>query len=471
MLAILAPIFVFGLVIFVHELGHFIAAKLLGVYAPRFSIGFGPTLWKRRRGETEYVLAALPLGGYVRMASTHDEEAAVLEGGSEEKSALKSDDPGFDPDAMLPFGPRPIPPHRWFESKPLWGRLVILLAGVFMNIVLTFIVATGLAMHFGRPIFPTTVVGQVDTLAWAPGLQQVLQPGDTIRSIDGRPVRTWNEVLEAFDASRGDSLVLATSRGRVALPTRGDERRTREVAGAVDLYQPAIIGRTLAGRPARAAGLATGDTVVAIAGTPVRSWQDVVEAVGARPAVPTVITVHRAGGRRDITVTPEPIDDTDPETGTTRKVGRIGAASVDISRKEPISFAEGVRAGWGGTWRMGGAIVNVVHGLFSGNVSVRQLGGPIEITRASVEAGQDGLVRVLELIAFLSINVAILNLLPIPILDGGQVLLNVAESVKGSPFSARTREYILRVGLAAIGLLFVLVMYNDITRLVGRLFG
>ena len=119
MLAIIAPIIVFGLVIFVHELGHFVAAKLVGVYAPRFSIGFGPALFRKRRGETEYVLAALPLGGYVRMASRHDAEAAMIEGGSEESSALKPGDTGYDPNAMMPFGPKPVPEHRWFESKPL----------------------------------------------------------------------------------------------------------------------------------------------------------------------------------------------------------------------------------------------------------------------------------------------------------------------------------------------------------------
>src|SRR3954468_3389458 len=115
MLAYIAPIVVFGLVIFVHELGHFIAARLGGVYAPRFSIGFGPAVFRRRRGETEYVLAALPLGGYVRMASRHDAEAAVLEGGNEDSSALRPNDPGYDPNAMKPFGPREIPENRWFE--------------------------------------------------------------------------------------------------------------------------------------------------------------------------------------------------------------------------------------------------------------------------------------------------------------------------------------------------------------------
>src|ERR1700712_183455 len=144
MLAYIAPILVFGLVIFVHELGHFIAAKLTGVYAPRFSIGFGPALIRRRHGETEYVLALLPLGGYVRMASRHDAESAFIEGGNEETSALKAGDVGYDPEAMIPFGPKPVPESRWFESKSLPARLFIMIAGVTMNILLASAVRTTL---------------------------------------------------------------------------------------------------------------------------------------------------------------------------------------------------------------------------------------------------------------------------------------------------------------------------------------
>src|SRR5499427_2447005 len=143
--AILAPVLVFGLVIFVHELGHFIAAKALGVYAPRFSIGFGPAIFRKRRGETEYILAWLPLGVYVRMASRHDAETAFLEGGNEESTARQTTDPDFDPNAMIPFGPKPVPENRWFESKSLAARIFIMIAGVVMNIVLAVVVATALA--------------------------------------------------------------------------------------------------------------------------------------------------------------------------------------------------------------------------------------------------------------------------------------------------------------------------------------
>src|SRR5689334_15947260 len=188
MLAILSPILVFGLVIFVHELGHFLAAKAVGVYAPRFSIGFGPSLFRKRWGETEYVLAALPLGGYVRMASRLDEDTAFLEGGAEHAPQL--DNPDYDPNAMIPFGPLPIPENRLFESKALPARLFILIAGVTMNALLTFVIAIGIALHFGNPVIRTRVIGQVRPLPNAPAFAR-LQPGDTIVSVNGVLVKNW----------------------------------------------------------------------------------------------------------------------------------------------------------------------------------------------------------------------------------------------------------------------------------------
>src|SRR4051812_44663792 len=214
MLSLLAPIFVFGLVIFVHELGHFIAAKLTGVYAPRFSIGFGPSLLRFRRGETEYVLAALPLGGYVRMASRLDEETAFLEGGNETEAAAKKEKSrDWDPEAMIPHGPKPVPENRWFESKSLLARLFIMIAGVTMNVILTIIVVSALMFKLGRSVVPTTVIGEVASVPTLPALAQ-LQMGDTIRSVNGTSVSTWNDVSQTILQS-GDAVTFQTNRGAV----------------------------------------------------------------------------------------------------------------------------------------------------------------------------------------------------------------------------------------------------------------
>ncbi len=235
MLAILAPVLVFGLVIFVHELGHFIAAKAVGVYAPRFSIGFGPPIFSFRRGETEYVLAWLPLGGYVRMASRHDAEAAFLEGGSEEESARAATDPGYDPNAMIPFGPKPVPENRWFESKPLWARIVIMLAGVTMNTLLAIVVATVLFLQPRAAHRPHDSGRQGLSGGGAPELAQ-LQPGDTIRAVNGKrsPPGTIFRIADPRPASITwrSRRSAATSSFRYRRPTGA---RTDEIA-AVHLF-------------------------------------------------------------------------------------------------------------------------------------------------------------------------------------------------------------------------------------------
>src|SRR6188472_3179835 len=236
MLAILSPILVFGLVIFVHELGHFLAAKAVGVYTPRFSIGFGPALFRRRRGETEYVLALLPLGGYVRMASRHDAEAALLEGGNEEGSALKPGDKGYDPDALQPFGPHPVPEHRWFESKGLAARLLIMIAGVVMNVVLAFVVFVTLNLVYGEPVVTSRVIGAVRAPLNAPALAQ-LQAGDTVVAVNGGVVHNWNEVADAIAGTTADAVTIRTNRSGVRVPVAGDAAPTvREIVSAIDVF-------------------------------------------------------------------------------------------------------------------------------------------------------------------------------------------------------------------------------------------
>ena len=408
MLVWLAPIVVFGLVVFVHELGHFIAAKLMGVYAPRFSIGFGPALLKKRWGETEYQLAALPLGGFVRMASKDDEDIAFLEGGGEAAAQRAAevhtvgandapplvgakDEPvrpkDWDPEAMVPFGPKPIPPDRFFESKPLLARLFILIAGVTMNVVLSLVVMTALFAMVGRPSIPPNT----------------------------------------------------------------------QIAPVVD--------SVVAGLPAAQAGIVRGDTITGVAGAPARSWADVVSAISSRPGQELEVEVSRAGERRTLRLTPTPTREPDPETGAERTVGKVGLSPKAEITYEEISFGEATTAGWRSTWAMAGLVTTVVKRLFTREVSVSNLGGPIAIARQSVAAARGGMEDFLQLLAFLSINIAVLNLLPIPILDGGQIVMQLLEAAKGSPFSDRTREYLLRFGLAAIILLFVVVMWNDITRL------
>ncbi len=400
MLAWLAPLLVFGLVVFVHELGHFLAAKLTGVYAPVFAFGWGPRLFGFKRGETDYRWSWFPVGGYVAMATKDSEAVAALEGNTALEAPVAADAgeerPGhqrgwnpvpYDPNALRPFGPRPVPRERWIESKGLGAKVFILSAGVLMNIVLAYTVSVGILAGYGR----------------------------------------------AFVAPVVDSLV--------------------------------------AGKPAIQAGLQRGDSIVAVSGTPVRRWDEVVQRVKSSAGRELTLDVVRSGDTRaTIRVTPELMDGVDEVTGEPVRVARIGAAPRLTSARERLGFGEAVTGGAVATWDMGKNVVKFVGGFFSGRVSPKNIGGPIAIARVSFEAARNGWIDLLSLLALLSVNVAILNLLPIPMLDGGQILLRIAERIKGSEFSLGTQEVIMKFGLAAIVLLFALAMFNDITGLV-KLFG
>lgn len=473
----LAIVFVFGLVIFIHELGHFLAAKALGVYAPRFSIGFGPALWSRKRGETEYVLAAIPLGGYVRMASRDDETMASLEGGGEQPAPdPASGEPlprWYDPEGLAPFGPKPVPEHRWFESKPLWARLVIMSAGVIMNILLAFVVLTGLTMSLGEAVIRTRVVGDVRPLPAAPRLDSAIVPGDTIVAVNGVPVTTWNELAERVDstAARQGVLTLRTQRDSARVPMGPGGATADQLLFALQPYAPPVIDQVAPDAPADRGGLKSGDSIVAVGGAPAGSWADIVRRIEDAPGRPLRFVVRRGDRDVSLTITPDSTPQVDPITGRSVTVGKIGAQRRVSEERVPIPFGQAVAAGWGQTWGIAGAVVTAVKQLATLQLSVRKLNGPIAIGRASATAAKHGWDAVLYLLAIVSVNVAIFNLLPIPILDGGHIVMNVVESVKGSALSLRTREYLMRAGLAALALLFVIVMFNDITNWVRNLFG
>lgn len=489
MLSWVAPIIVFGVVVFVHELGHFLAAKWVGVYAPRFSIGFGPALWRKRWGETEYVLAALPLGGYVRMASRLDEESAFLEGGSETKPAAAVPETGgnaagtivgeseieprpddWDPEALVPFGPKPVPEHRWFESKSLPQRLLIMFAGVAMNVLLALVIMIGLFATLGRGVTNTRVLGGVSELPGTASLRTVLSPGDTILSVNGEEITNWESVTRAVGTAKGDVLTIVTHRDTVTIPHGGEGQPRREyIAQALEPMIPPVTDTVMPGGAAARAGLVKGDSVVVAGGDSIVSWTQLVERIQGSPGKALELVVARGDERVPIVVVPEADTVTLPGTSSSRVIGRIGVGQRDIRTRIATSPAQAVGAGWNATWGMVGLVIDAVHQLVTARASVKELGGPIAIAEASVTAARRGVQGLLELLAFISVNLAVMNLLPIPILDGGQIIMNIVESARGRAFSMRTREYILRVGLVAIGLLFVLVMFNDIKRTVERL--
>jgi regulator of sigma E protease len=381
----IAPLLVFGLVVFVHELGHFLAAKMTGVYAPVFSLGWGRRLFGWRRGETDYRVSMIPLGGYVRMATREDDTMAGIEGSADERGSLDqpasagaAPDPLWDEHSMAPFGPKAVPADRWVESKSTSARVFILSAGVLMNVLLTLAVTTGLSYKVGKA------------------------------------------------------------------------------------YVPAVIDSVVTGAPAAVAGLTSGDRIVAINREPVNAWSDVLERVSPVTSGTIDVEVLRGQERLVRTITPRVADATDPVTGAAVKVGRIGIAVRDSVVRVPYTFVEAIGSGVDISIRQAQNVFAVLSGLVRGQVSAKNLGGPIAIAKTSVQAARDGAETLWSLIAFLSINIAILNLVPIPVLDGGQILMVLAERIKGGAFSVRTREAVARVGVLTVLALIVLVTFNDV---------
>ena len=464
-------VFIFGIVVFIHELGHFLAAKLMGVYAPKFSVGFGPGPSKKW-GETQYILGLIPLGGYVRMASREDEATAFLEGGSEEEAARRQASgevprpKDWDPNAMVPFGPNPVPPDRWFESKPLAARLFILLSGVTMNALLALSILVGMAAYYGRNIITTRVVGSVQEMEGAEPLRAAMRRGDTITAVEGIPVENWNDIERAIVTARGDSLHITTNRGEIVVEagTASGPKRQAYVM-AMEPYAAPVIGQLTPGAPAAKAGLQVGDSIVRVGGEAVETFSDLVARVSPSAGKALDLDVIRDAVPLHITVEPAAQQIPNPNGKGTLTVGRIGAGAREIVRHEPLGFGEALAEGARDTRQMAGSIFSILGGLVKRDIAMNQLGGPIMIAQQAASAAQAGMTELLGLLALLSVNLAVLNLLPIPVLDGGQVVLQVAESVKGSPFSARTRQYILGTGVALVLLLMLVVSYNDILRL------
>lgn len=479
-----AIVFVFGVVIFVHELGHFIAAKLMGVYAPRFSIGFGPALWSRKWGETEYILAALPLGGYVRMASREDESMAFLEGGSETPAtavggsgapavAPEAKKPRYyDPDGFAPFGPRPVPENRWFESKSLPARLFIMLAGVTMNFLLGFLILAGLIISTGDVILPSREIGGIVAVPGADSALRQLSPGDTILAVDGQPVATWNDVQDRIVKDSSKILRIQTNRGTAEIATldTGFFSRPGIANFVLTPYLPPVVDQVIANHPAAQAGVLPGDSIIAVNGEPVRTWSAVVNYIESSPGKPITLTVQRAMGAKDIVLTPEAAPGLSPITQRDTVLGKIGASRKIVGTRKPIPAGDAMHDAWVASWASAGLVVHTLHELIVGHQPLKGLMGPVGLAVQSGEAAKQGWTSLLGLLSLLSINLAVFNLLPIPILDGGQIVINIAESVKGRALDLRTREWFFRLGLAAILILFSIVMFNDVSALARRIF-
>jgi regulator of sigma E protease len=432
MTTLLAFLFVLGVLVFVHELGHFLVARWHGVRVHTFSLGFGPKLFSVRRGDTEYCISVVPLGGYVKLAGENALEDDATE-------ALATDQ---------------------FMAKSKWVRFQVYVAGPIMNILLAILVAAVvLSRGADVPIYRTAVpvIGGVE--AGSPADIAGLRVGDTILSIADQAVSNWDEV---------DMQILPKARRELPIVVRrGEDRVTiRVTPAAIGSYelgnlgiQPVLrpqITQVNPGSPAEGAGLLRGDVLVAINGERGLAHEQFIERIRAHAETSIVLTVERARAPLDVRVVPR-----GPEGA-----GLIGVSisPYEVRRMDPTALQAvqlSVRQNWENTMLIG----RTLAGLLTRETPVRQLMGPVGIAQLSGSAAELGWVALLNLMAMISLNLGLLNLMPVPVLDGGHIAILAVEGIARRDLSARMKERILVAGAAVMVLLMATVIYNDIARL------
>jgi regulator of sigma E protease len=455
MTTLLAFVGTIALLVLFHEFGHYLLARCFNVKVLRFSIGFGKVLYHRRfgRGETEWSISAIPLGGYVKMLD--EREGAVA----------------------------PHEVHRAFNRKPVLQRMAIVVAGPLANFLLAIVLYWALFVNGVPAIKP--VLGEVppDTPAAAAQMQE----GETIPHVDGEPVPSWLELRwRLLDSALRQNAEAGLGEVRIEGRSAQDERlfhvldlrgvEAKDIDGGfldklgLKLYQPVVepvIGQVAEDSVAQRAGLREGDEIVAANGAPVRRWSEVVEAVRAHPEQAVQLDIRRGSETLNVTLVPQAVE----EGG--KRIGRIGAApQIDRTKMEAMlttvsydplaAIGQSLRK----TWETSVISLKMLGKMVLGEVSMKNLSGPITIADYAGQSAGMGMVAYLGFLALISISLGVLNLLPIPLLDGGHLLYYVAELVKGSPVSEQAWEIGQKIGIALLGTLMVFAIYNDINRLI-----
>ncbi len=434
-----------GILVVVHEFGHYLAARLAGVKVLRFSVGFGKPLLVKRvgRDRTEWTLSALPLGGYVKMLDEREGEVPAAEA------------------------------HRSFNRATVWRRIGIVAAGPIANFLLAIVLYWALFLN-GLPAMKP-LVGEPPS--GTPAARAGLVAGDEIRRVNGVDTPSFQDLrLNLLRAGvAGDPLQLELADGRhvtletMPLETESLERDTLRPLGIVR-YDPEIepvIGTVLPDGAAARAGFRSGDRLVAANGQPVANWQDWVKMVRKHPGSPLKIAYERQGQRGELTVTPDAVD----EGG--QRIGKIGAGpKVDATVLDALMTE--VRYGplealWQGaakTWDMSVFTLEMMGRMVLGQVSWKNLSGPLTIADYAGQSAALGWISFVGFLALVSVSLGVLNLLPIPLLDGGHLMYYVAEVFTGRPVSERTMEIGGRVGMTLLLLLMSFALFNDLQRLI-----
>jgi regulator of sigma E protease len=420
--------FVLGVLVFVHELGHFLMARRIGVRVLKFSLGFGPRLFGVKRGDTEYCVSAIPLGGYVKMA-------------------------GENPD-----DPRTGRPDE-FLSKTKWQRFLVLVMGPTMNLLLAVVVTAGVLMLGAEvPAFQSKppVVGQVTE--GSAGAKAGIRRGDRIVSVGGRDVNTWEQFLIAVGtrANRETPIGLLRDGREMTVNVTPAPQTKFEVGdiGVLPDVHPHVIS-VLPGSPAERVGLKAGDIVLAVDGAPITFPKELIDAISKKANIPVTLSLARDGANQDVKITPE----------LNGKNGRIGVnIGEDVTMIKPGPI-DAIGMSVSRNYDSAKLIFQTVGQLITRETSTRQLMGPLAIAQLSGESAHAGWIPLFSLMASISLNLGLLNLLPIPVLDGGHIFIMALEGLARRDFSTRVKEKMFLAGFAVLLMLMVTVIYNDLTRI------
>lgn len=464
LITIISTVIVLGVLIFVHELGHFLTAKLVDIEVPRFSIGFGPRILGFRRGETEYVISLLPLGGYVKMAGM--EEMEVIEGKDEHRRVA-----GDLVDVGLVDAPARVDSGRDFESKSVAARALVISAGVIMNLIFATIVFMVLAGFWGVEPPEPPLLARPNAIELPAGAQALasVPMGSRIVSVNDEPVKDFDQFGRLLAMARtGPTTIRFADAPAVTIEVPTDDAARRSLLRALQPVQQPVVGGMLEKSAAVTAGMKPGDRIVSAGGVPVRYWQDLVQIVQGHAGEALPVVVQRKGSPLTLATTPLAMPDTivTAKGKVIRTVGRLGIVPV---------LPDPVRPGIGGAVSYGfresghvvGAVLGVLRDLVTGRQSPRSLGGPILIGQLSGQVARAGLESFLRFMAFLSINLAVFNLLPVPVLDGGHLVFIGIEAVRGRALTLKQRARLMQVGFVLIVALMVWAVANDVMRLFG----
>ena len=446
MIYVLSTLFLLGVLIFVHELGHFWAARLVGIGVERFSIGFGPRLWGFIRGGTEYWIAASPLGGYVKMQGMDDEVMERLEG----KEAAQREPSAAD-----------------FDSKSIPARAFVISAGVIMNMIFAFATYVFVAGAWGveRPATTRVMAVEGAILPAGAGALSEIAPGATIVRVGHVTPQTWGEIERALADGEPGPVQLRTESPdgvfEIVLPEGRAERG--RIASSLLYWVDPVVGEVVRGGPAATSSIEVGDLITSVAGVEVRSWTEVTRELASRPGETIEIGLLREGNALFRTVELGEI-----RSSTGEPVGRLGVYVAPVeTHAVPVGLVDAIAIGAGRTVLVTGRILSFLGDLVTGGISPRELGSLGTIAVASGDAVERGAPAYLDFMALFSINLAILNMLPIPVLDGGHMVFLGLELVRGRKLSVRQRLRWSQIGMVFVLAIMVWALSNDALRFLG----